>query len=302
MLEKIRLLMEETGCEQGEAELALELSGNDLEKAIKTIGTILRHITALKGKFFFPAKNLYGLFVIVVNTKTQEILRLSTVVSYNPGLYENAPEMDWYAFEKLVFSYRLDSGSLPDFTQDVEQKLQSYLIAQKHILVKCDQKEVSELLSAFFYPDAVTIALCVEELNLTQFRRLPGGEEAAAAPVVHHDSEPGTVWLEVTMIEDKNGREAGKLTEGDVILTQITDGRDIAHYLAHLIGGKKEGSMVPLPAVVRKVVVNAGEAEVQVHYAPGIVGDAHVDPAMIVKLLETRTQPWWKKIIPWGEK
>ncbi|MHB9155881.1 MAG: UBA domain-containing protein [Endomicrobiales bacterium] len=299
MQEKVRLLMEETGCEQGEAELALELAGNDLEKAIKTIGNLLRHITVLKGKFSFPSRNLYGLLLIVINTKTQEILRLSTVVSYNPALFENSPEMDWYTFEKLVFTYRLDGGSLPDFTQDIEQKLQSYLLAQKDVLVKCNTSDISVLLRDFFSPDTVTITLIAEELNLAQFRQLPDTHSPESEKVITNDSEPGTVWLQVEVVEDKSGTEVHRLIEGDVVLSQITDTRDIAHYLAHLIGGRKEGDMVPLPAVVRKISAQAEESEVQLYYAPGIVGIASVKNDLKIKVLETRTQPWWKKIMLW---
>lgn len=292
--------MEETGCEQGEAELALELAGNDLEKAIKTIGSLLRYITALKGKFNFPAKNLYGLLLIIINTKTREILRLSTVVSYNPAIFENSAEMDWYGFEKLIFSYRLDEGSLPDFTQGIEQKLQSYLLAQNDVLVRCDTGEISRMLGDFFTPDKVNITLIAEELNLAQFRQLPDSGPESSPKVITYDSEPGTVWLQVEVLEDKSGKEAERLAEGDVVLSQITDSRDIAHYLAHLIGGVREDGMIPMPAVVRKVAVNSEESEVQLFYAPGIVGVARVKNDLRVKILETRSQPWWKKIIPWG--
>jgi hypothetical protein len=292
--------MEETGCEQGEAELALELAENDLEKAIKTIGSLLRHIFALKSKFNFPDKSLYGLLLVVINTKTQEILRLHTVVTYNPTLYENSPEMDWYALEKLIFSYRLDEGSLPDFTQDLEQKLRPYLLGKKEIFVKCDPNEISKLLLEFFLPDKVNISLLAEELNLAQFRRLPSNDEAPNTKAETSDGEPGTVWLEVDIPEDKDGKEVAKLVEGDMVLSQITDTRDIAHYLAHLIGGRREGGMVPLPAVVKKITVSENECEVQVHYAPGIIGIARVKNDIRIGLLESKTQPWWKKIIPWS--
>lgn len=298
MQEKVRLLMEETNCEQGEAELALELAENDLEKAIRTIESLLRHIHALKGKFYFPTKNLYGLLLIIVNAKTQQVLRLSTVVSYNPALYENAMEMDWYALEKLIFSYRLDEGSLPDFTQQVEQKLQSYLIAQKDTLIQCQPETITRLLGDFFHPDTVEIDLKGEELNLAQFRQLPASE-TPAVKVAAQDKEAGTVWLEVSVIEDKNGTEVQRLEEGDVVLTQITDTRDIAHYLAHLIGGRKEETLVPLPAIVKKVAASDGGLEIQLQYAPAIAGVARVAQDTSVKVLETRTQPWWKKIIPW---
>ena len=40
--DKIHLLMEETGCDPGEAELALASAGYDLEKAVRTIARLLR--------------------------------------------------------------------------------------------------------------------------------------------------------------------------------------------------------------------------------------------------------------------
>lgn len=299
MQEEARLLMEETGCEQGEAELALELAGNDLEKAIKTIRDLLRHISAIKGKFLFPAKNLYGLALVVINTKTREILRLRTVVSYNPALYENSLAMDWYAFEKQVFSYRLDGGSLPDFTQDIEQKLRNYLLAQRDVLVQCEPQSISSLFKDFFSPESVDITFVIEELNLTQFRQLPSAVPPESTPAPVRNKDQATVGLQVTLVEDKSGKEACRLAEGEVVLSQITDARDIAHYLAHLIGGMRESSMVPLPAVIKKVSVNGDEAEIQVYYAPGIVGIAHVKNDTKVKILEARSTPWWKKIIPW---
>lgn len=291
--------MEETGCEQGEAELALELAENDLEKAIKTIASLLRHIFAVKGKFSFPDKSLFGLLLIVINTKTQEILRLYTVVSYNPALFENSPEMDWYALEKTIFSFRLDEGSLPDFTQELEHKMRTYLLEKKEILVKCDTAEIKTLLSDSFKPENVNITLLTEELNLTQFRRLPSDDGSPNAKAEVSGSEPGTVWLEVDIVEDANGREASRLAEGDVVLARITDTRDIAHYLAHLIGGRREGEMIPLPAVIKKISVNDCDSEAQVHFAPGIIGIARVKNDTRLNLLESKAQPWWKKIISW---
>jgi hypothetical protein len=37
-----------------------------------------------------------------------------------------------------------------------------------------------------------------------------------------------------------------------------------------------------------------------VHYAPGIIGIARVKKDAKIRLLESKAQPWWKKIIPWS--
>lgn len=288
--------MEETGCDQGEAELALELANQDLGRAIRTIESLLRHISALKGKFYFPQKNLYGLLLIVINTKNKEILRLRTVVSYNPALYENSPTMDWYALEKLIYSYRLDEGSLPDFTQDIEQKLQSYFSNHRDTFVEGNIVDLSNLLTEFFKPEEAIINLEVEELNLAQFRKLPDIDSIPSHKVDAPDKDYGTVWLKIELLGDDNGEYISKLNEGELVLSRIIDTRDIAHYLTHLVGSRVNGEMMPSPGIVKKVVDNTEETEVQVYYAPGIMGVARVQDDIKVKIVEKKTQPWWKKL------
>ncbi len=75
MDEKILILMEETSCEQAEAELALELANYDLEKAIRTIRSILRNIIVIKGKFIIAENNLYGLFIMILNKRSETAIR-----------------------------------------------------------------------------------------------------------------------------------------------------------------------------------------------------------------------------------
>ncbi|MCX5778676.1 MAG: hypothetical protein NTU66_05615 [Elusimicrobia bacterium] len=299
MHDSVRLLMEETDCEQGEAELALELAGNDLEQAIKTIGSLLRHIYALKGKFSFPQKNLYGLLLVVINTKTQEIYRLRSVVSYNPALYENPPSMDWFTLEKRIFTYRLDQGSLPDFTQEFEERLRSCLIGNKDIFHQFNIDTVSNLFTHFFESEGGTVSLAAEELNLTQFRQLPSDMNAIDNKATVLETDVGIVFLTVTLEDEESGREVSRLAQGDVIIARITDTRDIAHYLAHLVGAKKGGEMIPLPASIKKISIAGDMAEVQVYFAPNIIGVAHLKTDMRVKTVDPHPQSWWKKMIPW---
>jgi hypothetical protein len=298
---KVRLLMEETGCEQGEAGLALELAGNDLEKAIRTIESLLRHIYAFKGKCFFQEKNLYGFFLLVINTKAGEILRFHSVVSYNPALFENSLAMDWYAFEKVIFSYRLDEGSIPDFTQENEQRLSAHLLTRKDLLTGGNIQDITGMLTEFFADAAAAVAVNIEteELNLAQFRQLPDAGATSSAKSAESGQEPGIVLLQVEFLEDKNGKEACRLGEGEVVLSKITDTRDIAHYLAHLIGGRREDGMIPLPSSVRRVASADEGCEVQVYLAPGVVGITKVSNDLRVKVMEMKSNPWWKKILPW---
>ncbi|GHT05074.1 hypothetical protein AGMMS5026_08720 [Endomicrobiia bacterium] len=61
-----------------------------------------------------------------------------------------------------------------------------------------------------------------------------------------------TIKLDVKILEDPSGKPAEKIAESDTVLSIITDKRDIAHYLAHLTGGRKNGIMIPLPASGKK--------------------------------------------------
>jgi hypothetical protein len=296
--DNVMLLMEETGCDQGEAELALILSDNDLEKAITKIGILLKFITAFKIKLILPQDNVYGLMHIAVNMKTAEILRFSMVASHNPAVYENSASMDWFSFEKAIFSCRLDAGAMENYTQSIEEKLKTHIAKELQLRPLISSEEISKIINLFFSPVKVRTEIISEELNLTQFKKLPD-YDTKQNETSFTGYDLGFVKLEVEILEDLNGKPAKKLAEGDIVLSLITDERDIAHYLAHLIGGRKDGSMIPLPAMVKKIAAKNDDFEIHLHYAPSITGLAKIKSNTLLKVLETKNQPWWRKIMPW---
>lgn len=295
----IQLLMEETGCDQHEAELALSLSDNNLEKAITTIGFLLKYITAFKIKLIMPKENIYGLMHIAVNMKTAEVLRFSEVFSHNPAIYEISSKMDWFSFEKAIFSSRLDSGAMESYTQSIEENFKLYTQQAVRQIPSISGEEIITIIQSFFYPIEVQAEVVSEELNLTQFKKLPDfAVKQNETNFAGYDL--GFVKLNVEILEDLiNGKAAAELLEGDTVLSLITDERDIAHYLAHLIGGRREGNMIPLPAMVKKIVSKNDEVEVHLLYAPSITGLAKIKKNSKLKVLESKNQPWWKKIMPW---
>ncbi len=298
MKEDIKLLMEETGCEQKEAELALSISDNDLEKAIQKIGILLKFINAFKIKILFPAENIYGLMHIAVNMKTAEVLRFSMVFSHNPAVYEISSDQDWFSFEKAIFSARLDAGAMESYTQSIEENFKFYTQQAVKEISEISEEEIHTIIKTFFYPVIAETSVVKEELSLTQFKKLPGYSDThIETSFTGYDL--GFVKLDVEILEDSNGKPAKKISEGDTVLSLITDERDIAHYLAHLIGGRKDGSMIPLPAMVKRITSKNDDFEIHLHYAPSITGLAKIKSEALLKVLETKSQPWWKKIMPW---
>jgi len=294
----IRLLMEETGCERREAELALELANNNLEQAIATIGFLLKFITVFKMKLMLPNENIYGLVHVAVNMKTSEVLRFSAVFSLNPAVYEVSASKDWFSFEKEIFSARLAGGAMESYTQSVEENFKLYIQQAVKEIPSISHEEVKTIVQSFFYPSETKVEVVSEELNLTQFKKLPD------YAIKKNETSPtgydiGFIKLDVELIEDPAGKPAAELRDGDTVLSLITDERDIAHYIANLIGGRKESSMIPLEAAVKKIVSKNDGYEIHLHYAPSITGTAKISKTSKIKILSAAESPWWKKIVPW---
>ncbi|MDR1926776.1 MAG: hypothetical protein LBQ13_03785 [Endomicrobium sp.] len=295
----LKLLMEETGCEQADAEFALCISDNNLEKAIDRIGVLLKFITVFKIKLIFPNKNIYGLIHIAVNMKTSDILRISMIFSYNPAIYEISTSMDWFSFEKAIFSARLGPGVMEQYTQEIEENLKPYIQQKIREISFISSDEILKIIKVFFYPVIVEVETVNEDLNLTQFKKLPDySSKQNSTSFTGYDL--GFVKLDVKILEDQNGKSVKKINEGDIVLSMITDERDIAHYLVHLIGGMENGSMVPIPTTVKKISHKNDDFEIHLHFAPSIAGLAKIKNDTKLKVLEAKNQPsWWKKILSW---
>jgi hypothetical protein len=292
-----QLLMEETGCKRSEAELALSLSNNNFEKAIETISFILKSIITFKIKMLFPKKNMYGLMHKAINMKTLEIVRFSITFSYNPAIYEIATNMDWFSYEKAIFSARLNSGAMETYTKETEKNLKVYIQKNLKKIITVSPEEISSIIKNFFYPTDISIEIENEELSLTQFKKLPDYSlNQNLIPSSNYNL--GFIKLDVKILEDSYGKPAKKLAEGDTILSIITDERDLTHYIAHLIGGINDGKTCPIPATVKKISYKNDDFEIYLNYTASIIGLAKIKKDTKVKVLQTH-QTWWKKILTW---
>ncbi|AKL98343.1 hypothetical protein [Endomicrobium proavitum] len=296
--EAVKLLMEETGCERREAELALSLTNNNIEQAIATIGFLLKFITVFKIKLMMPKENIYALALIALNMKTVETLRFCAVFSLNPAIYEVSTSKDWFSFEKAVFSARLSDGAMESYTQGIEENLKLYIQQTARAVAQIAHEEIKTIIQSFFEPTKTIVEVVSEELNLTQFKKLPDYalKKNEISPTGY---DVGFIKLDTELLEDLQGKPANAIQEGDTVLSLITDERDIAHYIANLIGARKGDTIIPLAAVVKKVTSKNDDYEIHLHYAPSITGYAKINKDSKIKVLDTSENPWWKKIVPW---
>lgn len=318
MIDKIALLMEETGCDRGEAELALEMCGFEVEKAVKAIPRLLKNIVVLKGKFVNADQHQFGLLLVVLNLKSQSLLRTRAVLSYNPGVYGVALEKDWFEFEKHLYSCRLWEGSLQTESQEIEQRLANHFRASpasaafKAGAAQTEgalTQELSGVLEPLFHKTSIALQIRHEILDLGQFQSLRNEPESAQAykqsprsrfSNASRADEP--LLLKITLEQDPAGVSAADLRAGDIVSARISDPRDIAQYLAKLLGGYSQEGPLAIAAPVEAVEAHSADATViRVRFAVGVCGDASVGPESRMKVVRNPNQTgpeglsWWRR-------
>jgi hypothetical protein len=283
--DKIELLMEETGCERGEAELALEMCGYDVEEAVRQIPRLLKDICALKGKFVRPAQNQHGLLLIVLNLKTRAVLRVRAVMSYDPAVCAIDLKADWFVFEKHLYGCRLWDGSLPAESLEIEHGLAAYFRAAEPGVferlrdVSSAEAEIDVLaaMRAHFRDAGLSLRLKKDILDLGQFqtlRKVP--VPAARKPAPRGAYIEDLLVLKISLEEDSEGLPAAELRAGDTVFARIADGRDIAQYLARLFGGLTAAGPVAIEAPVEAIESSPAGTLARVRFAVGVAGDAVV--------------------------
>lgn len=305
--DKIHLLMEETGCDQGQAELAMTSAGYDLEKAIRTIGTLLRNIVVVKAKFMAPAKNLYGLVILIADIKREKIFRIRAVVSYNPALFESSLIEDWYDFEKGVYAFRLWEGALQQVTQDLERVFVQRLEGEEFFdILRSGYRDrlherLLKTLAVYFTGYDLALEIVRQELNLDQFKRIRSKDDTVASWERGHapSEESGeSLLLSVDLQQDPDGRPAREVRVGDSVYVLFTDKRDIAQYLSKLMGGRSETGLKPLPAPVEEIRREKETLRFQVRLSVGILGLAEAQADSLLRVEKRFGQRWWQKLVP----
>ncbi len=310
MKDKITLLMEETGCEQGEAELALELCGYELEKAVAAVPRLFQNIIVLKGKFKEEVEGLYGLLLIILNLREHSLLRAKSVVSYNPAIYAASLEQNWFEFEKHLYASRLWEGTLQPLSQEIEQLMTGYFSSEESAPFYSDSRglpvqqetlALRSLLGRRFAAEGFRLLLQRDVLDMGQFQEIRPYAGNGRRPGTRRrgPSRGGPLILRITLEGSPDGVEAADLRAGDMVYAQITDTRDIAQYLSKLFGpGASEDTsslLVPVEAVESGPSQEIG---IRVRFSLGVCGDVNVAPETRLKVIRRSSrskESWWKK-------
>lgn len=307
MRESVKILMEETGCDEGQAELALHSTGDNLERAIKSINLLLRYIVVIKGKFMCNQTSVYGQFIVISHLHQKRIVRLGAIVTYDPAIYEEALDCKWRDFEKRLYADRLSEGCVHELIQKLEQNLNwqitsDYRRSFFQNLKDRNYEETTGILRSIINKSLedpqLKVEMDVEELNLSQFKFPQESTifpEGGVKPSLNEAGESvnrkeSTIVLNTELVTDGSSSsvEIERLRKNDLILVKILDSRDIAQYLCRLLGGCKGEEVIPLSTIVEEVREKGEQWAVRTRFSPGILGEALVEKRATVKRLRSQ--------------
>ena len=312
MEDKVGILVEETGCDSSEAELALQMAGYEVPKALSVLASRLRNILVLKIKFRDLSNPRFGLALAVANIKSGEVLRSRAVVSFNPVVYIRTLDGYWFEFEKDLYARRLWEGSLQSESLNLEQILSQYLrqvLAQKPLEVNASLalRVESELGIAFgrvLASSKVEVKAKAEILSLGEFNslRIPMGEKIIRRRGAHRGGQEDHTVLKIGLEEDPLGIPASEIKAGDMISAVISDSRDLAHYLWKIFGGYQDGVPTSVLAPVEAVEVVSSKILLRARFSLGVCGDASISlekkiKAVRVLLKHPVSSSWWRRVL-----
>jgi len=305
MKENIKILMEETGCDEGQAELVLHSTGNNLEKAIRSIDLLLKYIVVIKSRFMCNQANFYGRFILISHLNQKRVVRLGALVTCDPSIYEEKLDFRWRDFEKRLYAHRLSESCIHELTQKLEQNLNWQITGdyRKYFFQNLKDRNYEEIIGILravinnsLGDDEVKVEIDVEELNLDQFKfpqesNIPmevGVRPSSNQPREVVDRKESTIVLRTELVADDSSSsiEVEKLRKNDLILVKISDTRDIAQYLSHLLGGCKGEEVIPISTMVEEVREEGNQWAVKTRFSPAILGEALAKKKARVKRLK----------------
>ena len=307
MRESVKILMEETGCDEGQAELALHSTGDNLERAIKSINLLLKYIVVIKGKFVCNQTSIYGQFIVISHLHQKRVIRLGAIVTYDPAIYEGALDCKWRDFEKRLYADRLSEGCAQELIQKLEQNLNWQIASdyRKSFFQNLKDRNYEEttgilrsIINKSLEDPQLKVEMDVEELNLSQFKFPQESTifpEGGVKPSLNETGESvnrkeSTIVLNTELVTDGSSSsvEIEKLRKNDLILVKILDSRDIAQYLCRLLGGCKGEEIIPLSTIVEEVREKGEQWVVRTRFSPGILGEVLVEKRATVKRLRSQ--------------
>lgn len=292
-------LVQRTGCDRALAAMLLKFTGGDPGGAQRILKAVPRDVFAVKMKFITQVAGYLGAFFFCFDQKDGEIKRLIGVISEDREIGKIDVSEHWIDYENRLYEYATSRKIEGSKIEQLKNRLRGgEFLSRITGLLRVGRPVNREALNNLFLDELynvfadtnIAVKLKVEmtdafELNkgrdVTEDeppqvkpeevdREIEGGQERARSETL--------ILLKVDpVLSPVSGVEVRELEYGDEIQVRITDERDIADYLAELIGAKVDSVRVPVySTVVDSKELEGGYLGVFTQFGPGIMGTFRV--------------------------
>jgi len=317
--EMVKELVETTGCDDFLATMLLRFTGGDVNGARRIIEAVPKDIFAVKLKFITQITGYYGACFFCFDRKENKIIRFIAIISDDKEIGKINLQTDWYEFEEQLYSYsrtkKIDGLKIDQLKNRL---VSSEFISRVSPVLKPGQTVnnetfnnliVDELYNVFADTN-IAVKFDIEmtdAFKLNKNRDLRSEEAEVGESLNPEDVEKerekhgyegrkdqSLIVLRVDpVLSPVSGTEIKELEFGDEIQVRITDDRDIADYLAELIGGKVDSIRVPVFSKIIEVKELEGDSVgVFTQFGPGIFGMFKVpaDAKVVTKIDEEESR------------
>ena len=247
MTEEAGILIGELGCSPRAAERVLRLCEGNLNRAYKWLASKHRNIVILKIKFAARSTYTCGLMFMAVNVELKKILRYAVSISRSPYVYSEDLNEPWHEFENRIYTQRLSEEIIHEKTIAAAQALRSFFQEQDSlyfygVFAGVNPVLIGESLRSLLRKllnEDIFFEFSKERISIFDFRRVQGDAGGTPSRLASGDA---TIELKVELLRGKKKfffRRAPaieKVSPGALVFVRITDEREIAGYLARLIG------------------------------------------------------------------
>jgi len=290
-------LEKSTGCDNKLASMLLNFTGWDIDGAKRIIEAVPKDIFVVKAKFITQLTGYYGAFFFCYDEKEKTIRRLVAVATNDKEIGKIDVKKNWRAFEEELYNYartkKVDGFKIDQFKRRLNEKefvskISMVLKTGKPIKNDIFNNLLVDELYSNFTDTNIALKFHIEMKDVFEINK---GQDTGSI-----DYEKKSINTEEIdkKLEDKrfkrkdkslivlqtdpvlspvNGVNIKELEFGDEIHVRITDERDIADYLAELLGGKIDSIRVPIFTKIVEIKELEGDnVLVLTQFGPGIMG------------------------------
>ena len=297
--ELITELVASTGCDRFLAGMLLKFTSWDLDGARRIIEAVPKDIFALKIKFITQITGFFGALFLSYDDKKREIKRYIAVITDDKEIGRIDIEKRWTEFEEELYAHartkKIDGLKVDqlkkrmvgeEFISKLANVLKVGRPAKKDLL---NNILVDELYNIFTDTN-IAVKFNIEMTDAFELNK--GKDVSKIGDITGEDLNPEGIDTEIERPEQRervdqslivlsvdpvlspvSGTSIQDLEFGDEIQVRISDEREIADYLAELLGAKVDSIRVPIfTKIIEVKELETGNLGVFTQFGPGILG------------------------------